>query len=601
MQAAVPSHSILTARPGLPSARNENRRMKRFTGAFLLAFVLTACGGSQNLPVPAGANETQIVQQGGAPKPTARGVGTLVLTLPPIVAPGVSIPWASSPQLLAAGTRSLVVTAGKKTYGPFRLSASTAGCSRVAAGLACSVSIRMRATLGEELYLTTHHRVDGTGLPLAFSQFAQNIYAGQQTFQTPVMTGIAHGLGVATLDKQLVHGQWTAERIAAYGIDAAGHVIPSANAVTKKLQPLPYVTVTYAGFLSGTLTEEGVYPTTKFPCCGLLPVAFPYDGLKTGTETFTISATGYLSHTGSIAVVPGNTGLATLLTTSSSLSELSVFNGQYLAQFPLNASGNVMPERAFFPLNDNAAVFGEDAKGNFWAGATHYANTGEVIGTLNLAPGEMAEAKDSSGNVYTIATSGYPNTKCSVFEYPANRFGTVVPIREVDYSCGYGAIAVDAAGDIFAADSVYVEDVGATVSEYPAGSGSGTLAPSRVVAMPVPGAGNFSDVLNVDVDDAGNLYVLDGSFPTTTLYEFAPASATPTVVPVESGTQNFAVDDSGKIYTSESLGNSTYALEVYAAGSSTPAQVLQGPLTEIDGSGLVAVPRTWSVPASRRR
>jgi hypothetical protein len=522
--------------------------------------------------------------------------GTLVLTLPPIAKAGAVVPWLQSPALLSAATQSVTLTVNKAAAGTFALSTSSPGCATTAAGLVCKVTATV-ASGQDAIALTTHAGSAGSGAALATNSFKRHIYPNQQNLYSVPMTGIAQKLGILLLGGKVRQGHWAAVRIVAVGIDGAQNVIPSTSVVGPNGAGLPTVTVSYAGFLTGQLMNGEPYdPTASFACCGVLAAAFPYDGVQTGSEKFTLEAQGYRPASTTLRVVPGNTIAAMLVTTSYDSSRNPLFGATYVAQFALNAHGNVAPARAFVPPYVNGTnVFGEDASGNYWAGATHYSNLGATLGTLTLPSNQRPFGRDASGNIYTLFATNTGH--CSIFEYRGNVYGKSAPIRQVNYHCADSVPAVDGNGDILVSNSAYSPGVPATIAEYAEGSGSGSVAPSRTIKLAAPSASTYYQIFTMDCDASGNVYVgIDQVFNGTSqiVVKIASGLTNPVTVLSNVPVQFLAVDDGGTIYARTWVSDSLNAIQVFPPGSTTPTQTITGTSSELDGVEPIAVPRAWT-------
>jgi DNA-binding beta-propeller fold protein YncE len=100
----------------------------------------------------------------------------------------------------------------------------------------------------------------------------------------------------------------------------------------------------------------------------------------------------------------------------------------------------------------------------------------------------------------------------------------------------------------------------------------------------------------MDCDAAGNLYVMDGPNGVASIYEIAPGSTTTTLLPLSAPPGAFAVDDQGDVYVAAYPLN---AIEVFPPGATSPSRTIEGSLTQLEGPGSIAVPRTWTSTAER--
>jgi hypothetical protein len=559
----------------------------------IIAAGLCACSGT-SLP-DRGASAVSLPPESHANVGTGRG--RLRLVLPPIANFRAPIPWASSPAWLSSATQAAQFIVNGKVHGVV-LSAASPDCVTSPSGLMCTFSARVPAGSNVPISVRTYASANFGGRPLAQGALVQNIYANQTTTYDVPMSGIARRIGVLTQDRTFTLGQATAEPIIAVGFDASKRVIPSTNVVDSKGNALPPFTVTYSGFANGTLSEN-YGQTTTFACCGILPSTFAYDGQHTGTETFDAAAAGFNSKLAKVKVTDGNTTLATIVASTG-----DVVSGGLpfiIAQFPSDANGNVAPTRAFVP-SGGYSVYGEDGQGNFWSGQTHYSNTDEVLGTLNLPDTQTPRARDASGNIYAVANNP---PACSVFEY-AGTYGAAVPLRQVDFTCTASeAMGVDAGGDIYVSLDNY-SGLASSIEEFAAGGGSGDIAPTRVIPMPTAPSLPYNQTMGIDADAAGNVYVAFqnlavGPIYANNIYEIVPGSTTPALLIPNVPAESLAVDDAGDVYVRTYVAGTLNALQVYPVGSTTPTQTISGSATRLYYEGPITVPRSWTVSPSLRK
>jgi len=549
----------------------------------VLAISLASCAGGSGGATSGGglipADPAQ-THRGFASQRTAK----LTITLPGIQPANEPIDWPSRPNRLSAATRSVAGSIGNVRFGPIAISSSATGCGAASGGLSCSISVRAPAGLQLPLVLSTYASAKGTGPALATGSSLVNVLAGQQNFAAPPVLGVARALELRPLDASVRQGTWQPEPLVVYGIDAAGAPIPSGSVLDKHAaNPVGALHVVLSGFVNETLAgEDGAYR-----CCGIVPTLFAYDGRNGGTETFTVSASGYPARTTRLRVLPGPATSGTIVARSSySDSPGSV---DFIAQYSSNAQGNAAPVRTFLPpSNGGNALFGEDLQGNFWSGGTHLSNTGAVLGAVDLPFGQ-AVATDSNGNLYAVGSGA--GDACAVYEYRANHYGKPAPIREIDVAgCPNDRVAVDRSGNVF----VSVDSQGSTAAriyEYPPGSESGAIAPTRTISMPL--TGSYDSFSGIDTDAAGNLYALfypgmDG----LQLLEFAPGSTSPKRLLARTAVQSFAVDDGGGIYARVYAPPGPGSLEFFPPGSASPAQRISGPATQLYDAGAILVPRS---------
>jgi len=498
---------------------------------------------------------------------------SVTIQLPTIQPKGVPIDWASSPNLLSAATLSASGTIGRKTFGPIALSAAQHGCQSTVAGLACSVTFSAAAGRNVPLHVSTYAG-SNTRTSLATGTTYFNVFANQNNVIKPTMYGIAQNFGIRAQTDTLTQGFAARDQLRVYGIDAAKRPIPSSAIVNPSgVFVGRRLSIEYAGVVDQAPRQH--------PCCGNI-ATFTYNGLNAGAETLTVRVKGYPAASTTLDVVSGSTTPATLLTTGA-LPKSPPADGPLpvIAEFALNASGNVAPARTFIPpVGGSYPAFGEDLQGDFWVAGTHLTNLGTVLGTITLPEFNWNVAADSKGNFYVFSSSA----TCTIVEYPAGHYGHPKPVREIDLgTCNFpnAGIAVDAKGDVFLSVATSTPQV----LEYPP-SGSGSLAPIRVIGLsqaPYEGAA-------IDTDVAGNLYAL--IYPN--LYEFAPGATTGKQLLAGYRISGFAVDDAGDIYADvEASASGPLSLEYFPAGSSSPTQIIEGSKAMLDeNGGSIAVPRS---------
>jgi len=510
---------------------------------------------------------------GFTPPATARaplGAGRtapLTITLPAIQPAREPVDWLSKSNRLSAATRSVSGSIAGVRFGPIALSSSLTGCGATSGGLSCSIAVRAPTGLQEPLVLATYATANGKGPALATSTASVDVVAGRQNFAAPPVLGIARAIAVGPVDGVVHQGTWQPEPIVAYGIDATGAPIPSTLVAKHDGSAIGSLKIVLSGFVNQTVTG----PDGPYACCGILPLPVAYDGRHAGTETFTVTASGFPAHSTSLRVLPGPATPGTIIAKSSySDSPNSI---DYIAQYSANAQGNAAPVRTFLPPASAGAVFGEDLQGNFWSGGTHLTNAGAVIGTVDLPYGEPV-ATDSAGNLYALG-DGTSGNACAVYEYRAHRYGRPAPIREIDFDgCPNNHVAVDRSGNVFVSfDSQGA--VAAHIYEY-GPSGSGAIAPVRTIVMPL--AGSYDAFSGIDTDAAGNLYALFyPGMDALRLLQFAPGSTSPKRLLAGTAVQSFAVDDGGGIYARVYAASEPSALEFFPAGASKPSQIIAGP------------------------
>jgi hypothetical protein len=547
-------------------------------GILLSALGASACSGNQasNALLP-DASSPSVSVAAAIRKPN--GSTTLAITLPPIQPKDVAIDWTSLPNSLSSATDSIAGTIGKKSFGPIALTSSQSNCQPSGAGLVCTVTVPTAPGDNVPVQIATYEKKIRAGDQLATGTVTLSIFKAQKNVAKPAMYGIARGIGMSAQQNTLTQGFVAYDRLAVYGIDAAKRPIPSYNSV-----------VNAAGALQTKFEIElsGPVKVAKYlhacgrnqnRCWGYVE-AFIYNGLRSGTETITVTKKGFADATQAVNVLPGSQTVAPLLTrgtfTVPGLSETLAF----VSEFPLDANGNIAPTRTFMP--GDAPSYGEDANGDFWVGATHLSNRGAVLGTVTLPVEYTPAYVDGKGRLYAFSSS----PQCTLDEFPAGVYGTPTPVRQINFgSCSPGNVSVDVddAGDVFIAG---LSGSSPVINEY-ASTGSGAIAPTRTI----PVAQSLS---GFDTDAAGNLYVLTLSFNgtfTSDLQEFAPGSTTGTALLAGTFLQNFAVDDAGDIYGCEAANGPQYWLEYFQAGSNTPSRTINGNNTMLSCDPIV-VPRS---------
>ncbi|HTA37675.1 MAG TPA: hypothetical protein VK760_01295, partial [Candidatus Acidoferrales bacterium] len=502
---------------------------------------------------------------------------------------------------------------------PFVLSPTTRGCVAAAAGLTCALTVK-RVPVGANtgVQIKTYGNTAGTGTPLAIGLLEARVDTKKATQFSPAMPGAARRFVLAAADASFTIGQYANETFVLAAVDALGETIPSISVVQTNGVPVPAASIVYSGFSKGRLINTSIRNgdprPTLFACCGNLPATFPYDGLQSEPETFTVIATGLPKTTLVMHAVQGNQSFATLLVANARADQFNPTQG--FQMFPLTATGNVEPARSVM-LRVPGSVFGEDPQGNFWSNATHYGNLGQLLGSLRWPSSRVGVARDATGNIY--AEQAFP--PCGIFEYPANRYGSVQPIRRIDFTCPapHGAwpqsITVDAAGDVFIAlvpGAGWIDRSAPTLVEYAAGGGSGPIAPTQTIPLPpITQTPDGYSVPSIDADAEGNLYVLEsveaasssGGSMITNVYEIAHEQSVATLVLGNVvNAAKLSVDDAGDIYAWINAVDATTPdeIDVYPAGATTPVQQLGGSATGLSVPGQIAVPRAWVASARRR-
>jgi len=562
-----------------------NQPIARF-GAAVFALGLSACAGNQGSSALPVSNNPSAAMLPSAAEPAAgrlpHGATSLAITLPPIQPKGTAIDWAALPNSLSSGTELVAGTIGKKPFGPIALSSSQSNCQTSSAGLVCTVTVDASPGTNVPVELATYAKKTGVNDELATGAVTLSIFKGSNVTK-PAMTGIARSFGVKAQRTTLPQGFVNHDRLAIYGVDASKSAIPSNAIVSADGAVQKNFEIAFSGPVDKAKSAHDCTRTAT-TCWGEV-TPFLYDGLKSGTETITVSVKGFPDATEGVKVLPGTATAATLLTQGTFTVAPLEPNGKpqvisFISEFPLDASGNVAPARTFMP--GYAPSYGEDASGNFWVGATHLSNRGAVLGTVALPAGFKAVHVDGKGRLYAFSTSGQ---QCILSEYPAGKYGSPKPLRQIHLgSCQAGnpTFAVDDAGNVFVAGVTASQ----TVNEY-AATGSGALTPTRTI----PVASIAYTTIPLDTDHAGNLYVLSSGDSGYQLQRFVPGSTTGTQLLSGVRFQNFAVDDAGDIYTCAATNGPVFSLEYFTAGSSAPSRTINGSKSMLSCDPIV-VPRS---------
>jgi hypothetical protein len=535
--------------------------------------ILAACNAKMVMaPLPGG-----VEQSSSNASKVAHGASTLTIALPAIEPSGVPYPWtATAPPLwLSPSTASISGTVGKRRFGPIPLGKGASACATPAPGIPLQCSITVSAPRGPNVSLTMTTYASATSTkPLASGSQRVQIFPGSNDV-TATIAGIAQKIVSRLMPDSLRQGQYSNHPLVAYGVDAAGQIIPGqiANGAA--------IDVHLSGLVDQNINQtcDDYNYCNQLYCCGVVTL-FAYNGLATGTETFkTTSTIGYNSTSTRVVVRPGNTQFATLLAGTDSQT------GYLNLQFAMGSSGNAAPVRSIGLLPATAQeLYGEDSAGDYWAWTSHYSNTGSVLGTISVPSPLQPVAADRQGHIYATSEEA-----CGFTEFPANTYGKLSPIRKVTCSGERVSHPVfDGAGDVFV--SLPYANGAATILEYPP-TGSGTLPPSRTISIPNSGYSAFQAMA---CDGSGNLYALlyDGAAPEK-LLEFAPGATTGQQILAGVPISTFTVDDAGDIFAATQTSQSApVAIEEFPPGSSTPSMVITGPKTQLtDGIEQLVVPQ----------
>lgn len=523
-----------------------------------------------------------------------RATATVVIKLPPIHKAGTPIDW--SINSLSSSTKTAKVKIGKQTFGPISLVGSNPHCVHAPAGLTCTLVVRTKpGTYGE---IIVHTFAAGVTQPLGFGHTAKygNVELNPGRNVLPIdVASIAHSIKVIPESTTLTHGQYFFDQLSSEAFDVQHHLIPTKYVVSPKGHPF-VVLYSYSGFATGIVSWDSYY----YNCCGGKPV-FPYDGVAEGTETITGTAySGPYSEnyadvpqaTAKLTVVPGNTDLASI---AMGISIPVSYGLHTIAQFATSSSGNTAPTRQFFVAYKDPnsrsyyyaepkwPLYGEDTSGNFWIGNVKFSNALSVLGIVTLPTYvKHASARDYKGHLYGNGPQQGSAGGCAIYEFP-HRFGALNPIREIDGPGCSSPIATDNAGNVYVADEIevpvsggYATELG--VQEFPP-KGSGHIAAMRTM-FPPQGDG-LKNVIGLDLDDAGNLYLgaqydIDNA-PSRQIYKFGPGQTTGTLQLGGLKVDGFVVDGAGDIYAQvASSTTSVTEIQEFAPGATTPMQTFGG-------------------------
>lgn len=186
-----------------------------------------------------------------------------------------------------------------------------------------------------------------------------------------------------------------------------------------------------------------------------------------------------------------------------------------------------------------------------------------------------------------VAASGTTPASASILEFSTTATGGSTPVSSVVEPAGTSLefLATDGFGDIYtnsqAAD-------GSAVVEYPLGSANS--APSKR-SIPFNSTSGLKEISALSSDAAGDIYASNSVggisiFSAAATGPVAPASSV--AIPSGAGPQATAVDAMGNLYvaTASPLNATAIApIVVFAAGAGSPTRSLGGPLTTLaDGS-----------------
>jgi|HubBroStandDraft_4_1064222.scaffolds.fasta_scaffold22260_2 hypothetical protein len=229
-------------------------------------------------------------------------------------------------------------------------------------------------------------------------------------------------------------------------------------------------------------------------------------------------------------------------------------NGRILA-FPITGNGNVAPSRRI-----------KGAKTQLTA----------PVALAISSTGRIYAANDSANNVLIFAPGAHGDAKPQVLG------GSNVPLHETE------GITLDASGEI------YVSDYSAAQILVFAAGATGNTAPIRTIQGSKTG---LTEPLGMAVDSAGNLFVVNGTYPSTmSILEFA-SGANGNVAPISyiggSNTlivqpQSVSLDSTGRIIV-PSNSNSVLIFSKGSSGNVAPVAVITGSATHLAGVSSVGV------------
>ncbi|HZY99105.1 MAG TPA: hypothetical protein VFE36_06005 [Candidatus Baltobacteraceae bacterium] len=539
---------------------------------------------SSSLPAPAAAARVG-----------DRSTATVVIKLPPIHKAGTPIDW--SINSLSSSTKSATVRIGKHAFGPIVLNASNPHCVHASAGLTCTLVVK--TTAGKYGEIIVHTFATGVKQPLGFGHTAKygsvNLLPGRNVLPIDVAS-IAHTIKVIPATTTLTQGHYFFDQLSSEAFDVQHHLIPTRYVVSPKGHPF-VVLYSYSGFSMGTVSWDSYY----YNCCGDKPV-FPYDGVAVGTETVTGTAySGPYSEnyadvpqaTAKLTVVPGNTDLAPV---AMGIAIPVSYGLHTIAQFATTPSSSTGPTRQFLDTYQDPEsgsyyykepkwpLYGEDTSGNFWIGNVKFSNALAVLGTVTLPSYvKHVSARDYKGHLYGNGPQqGSGASGCAIYEFP-HRFGALNPIREIDGPGCSSPIAFDSVGNVYVADEIevpvsggYANELG--VQEFPP-KGSGHIA--AIHTMIPPRGDDLKNVIGLDLDDAGNVYVgaqyyIDNA-PSRQIYKFAPGQTTGALQLDGLKVDGFVVNGAGDIYAQvASPTPSVTEIQEFAPGATTPMQTFGG-------------------------
>lgn len=272
------------------------------------------------------------------------------------------------------------------------------------------------------------------------------------------------------------------------------------------------------------------------------------------------------------------------------------------------------PGTGVYVIQNTAATSTSSASASVLEFSTSASGTATPIATI-ANPGVTSFAflaVDATGNVYTAATTtttATPSTSAtSIVEYPMGSQNNAQPTRSIPFNTttgvgGINGLAVDAAGDIFAAG------FGSGISVFTS-TATGSVAPSRSIPIGTQAVDltTLEAPYSEAVDASGNLYVanqaspdVSAPAPTAPILVFAPA-ATGSVAPTRTlsgalttlaigSPAGIATDPAGNLYVANNAaaGSSILVFAPTATGNTPPLRDITGSNTQLGCLGGIAL------------
>lgn len=200
----------------------------------------------------------------------------------------------------------------------------------------------------------------------------------------------------------------------------------------------------------------------------------------------------------------------------------------------------------------------------------------------------VAIAADSAQNFYVV-TGRQPSSApvillcpfvaaARLIEYAANTYGHPKATRTVELGnvlCRVRAVAIARSGDVYVAENPTSLDGSARIVEYPA-TGNGRITPIRTIV--IPWRGTVIPILDIGVDDSGDLYALVMSQSTRrwerAVLRYAPGSVTPEKLPAAANAVHVAVGKNGHLFAV--MHDATRSVEEFLPDSGVPLRRIAG-------------------------